>query len=459
MWSLFKKKYPIIFPAGSHGVSNEYVDREVLDIMARLRSRGFEAYLVGGSIRDILLGKRVKDFDIVTDAHPRQIKRLFKRCFLIGKRFRLAHVYVSKDRFIEVATFRALVERGELQDTGKKYAENNVFGTIEEDALRRDFTINALYYNSADSSIEDYTGGMEDMKKRLLRSIGDPVKRFREDPVRIIRAGRFCAQLQFSLPRKERRAAEKCAILITEANTSRLLEELYKILRCGASAATFENLRQFGVLKFWLPELAENPHWNDMIKRLSAIDNRRARGQDIPNAILIASLFFDLFADVAGEKAEKMSHQEIVNLIRAKYNNVAIRLRLPRKEWDIVTNIASRAWVFKRFSAQRRMKGEARFVRNAYFPESLKFFEIFAEAEGSLEPQLKYWWQKEREYLHPSASSQANSSPTAVSANTLPQNTIHAGEKPFIAKRRRKRRRPKRTGPHTIDQSPPSGTQ
>jgi poly(A) polymerase len=165
MWSFFKKKYPVIFPAGTHGMSNEFVDREVLGIMDHLRRKGFEAYLVGGSIRDILLGKRVKDFDIVTDAHPRQIKRLFKRCFLIGKRFRLAHVYVGKDRFIEVATFRALVDPGEIKDTGKKYAENNVFGTIEEDALRRDFTINALYYNSADSSIEDYTGGMDDIKK------------------------------------------------------------------------------------------------------------------------------------------------------------------------------------------------------------------------------------------------------------------------------------------------------
>lgn len=455
MWSLFKKKYPITFPAGSHGMSNEYIDRDVLDIMARLRSRGFEAYLVGGSIRDILLGKRVKDFDIVTDAHPRQIKRLFKRCFLIGKRFRLAHVYVSRDRFIEVATFRALVETGELQDTGKKYAENNVFGTIEEDALRRDFTINALYYNSADSSIEDYTGGMEDIKKRLLRSIGDPIRRFQEDPVRIIRAGRFCAQLNFSLPRKERRAAEKCAHLIADANTSRLLEELYKILRCGASAATFENLRQFGVLKFWLPELAESPHWDNMMKRLTAVDNRRARGQDIPNAILIASLLFDLFADAVGEKGEKISHQEIINLIRANYNTLATRLRLPRKEWDIVTNIASRVWIFKRFSAQRRMKGEAKFVHNAYFPESLKFFEIYAEAAGSLEPQLKYWWQKEREYLHRSTPSQAGSIPTAVTANKLPPHSVHTDERPHKAKRRRKRHRPKRAGAPNTPSSPP----
>ncbi len=459
MWSLFRKKYPITFPAGSHGMSNDYIDRDVLDIMARIKSRGFEAYLVGGSIRDILLGKRVKDFDIVTDAHPRQIKRLFKRCFLIGKRFRLAHVYVSRDRFIEVATFRALVESSQMQDLGKKYAENNVFGTIEEDALRRDFTINALYYNSADSSIEDYTGGMEDIKKKLLRSIGDPVTRFQEDPVRIIRAGRFCAQLNFSLPRRERKAAEKCAIFITEANTSRLLEELYKILRCGASAATFENLRQFGVLKFWLPELAENPHWNNMIKRLSVIDNRRARGQDISNSILIASLLFDLFTDAAGEKAEKISHQEIINLIRTQYNAFATRLRLPRKEWDMVTNIASRIWIFKRFSAQRRMKGEARFVHNAYFPESLKFFEIFAEAEGSLEAHLKYWWQKDREYFHRSAPIQANSTLAAVSANKSPQSIYHPDTRPHKVKRRRKRRHTKRMSAQTATHQSPSTTQ
>lgn len=456
MWSLFKKKFPIIFPAGSHGMSNEYIDREVLDIMDRLRSRGYEAYLVGGSIRDILLGKRVKDFDIVTDAHPRQIKRLFKRCFLIGKRFRLAHVYVSKDRFIEVATFRALVEKNEPKNTDKKYAENNVFGTIEEDALRRDFTINALYYNSADSSIEDYTGGMEDINKRLLRSIGDPLRRFQEDPVRIIRACRFCAQLNFSLPRKERNAAIKCAALIAEANTSRLLEELYKILRCGASAATFENLSTFGVLKFWLPELAESPHRDKMIKRLSAVDARRSRGQEIPNAILIASLLFDLFADAVGEKAEKISHQEIINIIRAEYNNFATRLRLPRKEWDTVTNIVSRVWIFKRFSAQKRMKGESKFVHNPYFPESLKFFEIYAEAEGGLETQLKYWWQKEREYLHRSHPSSTGTAHPQVSSLSMNRNrsNVPDNEYPHKAKRRRKRRRPKRTHPSTAPSTP-----
>jgi len=143
------------------------VDIDALKIMERLRKSGFDAYLVGGCVRDILLGKKVKDFDVVTNARPGQIKRMFKRCYIVGKRFHLAHVYYSSSQFVEVATFRAMADSDE--ERVRKFGKNNVFGTIEEDALRRDFTVNALYFNSADSSIIDYTGGFRDLRKKVLR--------------------------------------------------------------------------------------------------------------------------------------------------------------------------------------------------------------------------------------------------------------------------------------------------
>ena len=478
MWSLFKKKYPIVLSADGHTMTNNMVDRDVLDILTRLRRSGYEAYLVGGCIRDILLGKKVKDFDIVTGAHPRQIKRLFKRCFLIGKRFRLAHVFITNERFIEVATFRALVDPEDVKPDGRRYAENNVFGTIEDDVQRRDFTINALYYNSANSSIIDYTGGLEDLKKKHLRSIGDPVKRFRDDPVRMIRAGRFCAQLGFRLPGSELKAAVKCAPFIAEANANRLLEELYKILRCGASAKSFVNLNKFGILPLWIPELVQEKHRASLLKRLEVVDGRRQRGQEISNSVLLTALFFDLFAESASKIGERSGFQEAFVALRRDFNDLAVRMRIPKKEWDNVANIAARIWTFMR-SANRKWKGEGKFVNNPYFGESLRFFEIYAEAAGGLEPQLKYWWQRETEVTHPGhaprmqpgghtpraraphhaphhpprprPAAPTSTQPAAPQSAAPPAEAPADGTAPEVKKKRR-RRRPRKRKPS--DQSP-----
>ena len=296
--SLFRKKLPVTVPRDGHTMSRNKIDRSVLDIMGRLRGNGFDAYLVGGCVRDLLLGKTPKDFDIVTSARPQQIKRLFRRCFLIGRRFRLAHVYISHDRFIEVATFRAAVDPDQQAAEGQgRFAANNVYGTIEEDAHRRDFTVNGLYYNSANGSIVDYNGGLDDLKKKILRSVGDPMVRYREDPVRIIRAARFCAQLGLKPSRRDMKAALSRAPMITQANAHRMLEELYKILRCGASAGTFENLKKFGVLKHWIPEIEPDRH-PVLLPRLAVVDGRRLTGEEIPAAVLLAVLFFDLFEEI-----------------------------------------------------------------------------------------------------------------------------------------------------------------
>ncbi len=385
-----KKNFPAVLPQREHSVDNKQIERGVIDIMYRLKKNGYQAYLVGGCIRDILLGMPPKDFDIVTDAHPRQIKRLFARCFLIGSRFRLAHVYISPDRFIEVATFRATVDPEETDDKGKK--NYNTFGTIEEDAFRRDFTINSLYYNYADSTIMDYTGGLADIKKKILRSIGDPAVRFREDPVRIIRAARFCARFGFRLSKRDYKDAVANAPLVSEANANRLLEELYKILRCGASAASFKYLDRFGVLPHWIPELDRARYNHKLIARLEALDRRRLAGAEIPASVLITLLFYDIFSEITGSAAgARGSHESFIEA-RSLFHPVAMRLRLPRKETDRVLNIVTRQKSFVQSDEDKRNPRFAkRFVRNEHFGDALLFFEILSESSGGHQDDIKYW--------------------------------------------------------------------
>jgi len=385
-----KKKKIIIVPQNKHSLSRNHIERSVLDIMGRLRRSGFQAYLVGGCVRDILLGKKPKDFDVVTNARPQQIKRLFRRCFLIGRRFRLAHVYISHDRFVEVATFRAAVDPEQAPGEGR-FAANNVYGTIEEDALRRDFTVNGLYYNSADGSIVDYCGGFEDLKKKLIRSVGDPMVRYKEDPVRIIRAARFCAQLGFNPSKADFKAAVACAPLIAQANAHRMLEELYKILRCGASTGTIQNLQKFRILPHWLTEIDPDRHAG-LLPRLAAMDRRRIAGDEVPIAVLLTTLLYDLFAEAIGGQR---GFQDAFNAIHQRFNDLVTRLRIPRKEWDAMCNLVARQSSLARIPDPRKGKGfEKRFVRNAHFPNALMFFEIYAESAGTYSEELKYW--KER---------------------------------------------------------------
>jgi poly(A) polymerase len=202
---------PVIVPREGHAISRKQIDPDALKVLYRLHQYNYTAYLVGGSVRDLLLGRRPKDFDIGTSAHPYQVKKLFRNCWIVGRRFRLAHVRFGM-KTVEVATFRRLVSAEELaqvqaeeppqdgdEERDRLIHRDNTFGTPEEDAFRRDFTVNALFYNIADFSIIDYTGGLEDLNARVIRSIGDPNDRFREDPVRMTRAVAMAARLSFTI--------------------------------------------------------------------------------------------------------------------------------------------------------------------------------------------------------------------------------------------------------------------
>src|SRR5438309_4582408 len=289
---------PRIVPRAAHPISRRDIDPDALKVLYRLRQFDHIAYLVGGSVRDLLLGRHPKDFDIGTSAHPYQVKKLFRNCWIIGRRFRLAHVRFGT-KVIEVATFRRLVQPGEevaeesipaRPSDGEPLANHhlihrdNTFGTPEQDAFRRDFTVNALFYDIATFAIIDYVGGLEDLGHGLVRSIGDPEVRFREDPVRMLRAVALAERLDFAVDPPVLAAIRLQRHEIAKASPPRLLEEYYKILRAGAAEKAFRTLAQLGLLEPISSELhrgATDPLW----RSLGELDAYRHRFEATPDAL------------------------------------------------------------------------------------------------------------------------------------------------------------------------------
>ena len=300
---------PRIVPRQEHPISRRDIDPDALKVLYRLRQYDHAAYLVGGSVRDLLLGRRPKDFDIGTSAHPYQVKKLFRNCWIIGRRFRLAHVKFGQ-KVIEVATFRRQVGVGEevVQDgvpapdpttpEGEHLIHHdNTFGTPEQDAFRRDFTINALVYDIATFAVIDYVGGLEDLRAGVVRSIGDPDVRLREDPVRMLRAIALAARLNFTIEPTLLDAIRTHRQEIAKSSLPRLLEEYYKILRAGAAEKAFRGLAGVGLLQPISAELhrgAADPLWQS----LAALDAYRRQFESTPdtlsNAILLGTLLVPL---------------------------------------------------------------------------------------------------------------------------------------------------------------------
>ena len=303
---------PVIVPRAEHAISRSQIDADALKVLYRLHQNDYVAYLVGGSVRDLLLGRRPKDFDIGTSAHPYQVKRLFRNCWIIGRRFRLAHIKFGP-KTVEVATFRRKVSAAELAgaeehegiplDTHADGAadrlvhRDNTFGTPEEDAFRRDFTVNALFYDIATFSIIDYTGGLEDLRARVIRSIGNPVERFQEDPVRMLRAVAMAARLDFSIDSPIEEAISAHRADIARAAPARLMDEFYKLLRTGAGERAFRMLAERRLLDPIAPQLQKGAN-EALWRSLAAVDAYRSRFDAPPdtltNAILLGSLLVPL---------------------------------------------------------------------------------------------------------------------------------------------------------------------
>src|SRR3954447_543296 len=300
---------PRIVPREEHPISRRDIDADALKVLYRLRQGEHTAYLVGGSVRDLLLWRRPKDFDIGTSAHPYQVKKLFRNCWIIGRRFRLAHVKFGQ-KVIEVATFRRQVAAGEeiVQDgvpapdpttpEGEHLIHrDNTFGTPEEDAFRRDFTVNALFYDIATFSVIDYVGGLDDLRAGIVRSIGDPDVRLREDPVRMLRAIALASPLGFTIEPTLLKSIRTHRHEIAKSALPRLLEEYYKILRAGSAEKTFRMLADVGLLEPISSELHHGAD-DDLWQSLAALDTYRRGFTSMPeslsNAILLGPLLVPL---------------------------------------------------------------------------------------------------------------------------------------------------------------------
>lgn len=308
-----------IYTCDEHGINLQGVDSSALKIIRRLRKAGFKSYIVGGAVRDLLLGIQPKDFDIATDARPRQIRLLFINSRIIGRRFRIVHIYYNSDQIIEVSTFRSL----------EKAASNNIYGIMEEDVWRRDFTINALLYCPFEQIIIDYIGGFEDIKRSRLRTLTPAERSFSEDPVRMIRAIKYSVQTGFLLPQALISAIKKLHGKIGDCSRERITEEIYKILQSGESTSIFYLLQRVKLLKVILPALdrliaerekGHSPHSlrSPLLKGLERLDNiiRQAPGKKIERGRLLACLLEDLFLKSHEYRRPGVPRQEINNFLK-----------------------------------------------------------------------------------------------------------------------------------------------
>ncbi len=287
---------PRIIPRREHNLSRKNIDPDALKVLYRLHRHGFKAYLVGGSVRDLLLGRRPKDFDVGTDARPNQVYKLFRNSRIIGRRFRLVQVFFRGGKIIEVSTFRRAAD----PDSDEVLGSNNTFGTAAEDAMRRDLTINALFYDIADFSIVDYVGGMEDLQNQLVRAVGDADVRFHRDPVRVLRAVRHAARIGFTLTRDTRAAVNEHRREFSLCPTSRIRDELMRDLQGGSAASWLDLAHRTKVLYSLLPTLEDYygrgpgaaKRRGQVIELMAKVDQAVAQGQPYPDAVVVAALFW-----------------------------------------------------------------------------------------------------------------------------------------------------------------------
>ncbi len=434
---------PRVIPRAEHTLSRRDVDPDALKVLYRLREADHIAYLVGGSVRDLLLGRRPKDFDIGTSAHPYQVKKLFRNCWIIGRRFRLAHVKFGQ-KVIEVATFRRQVQPGEevvqegvpAPDATTPEGEHlihrdNTFGTPEEDAFRRDFTINALVYDIASFSIIDYVDGLEDLHAGVVRSIGDPSVRFLEDPVRMMRAVALAARLDFTIDEPILEAIRLHRHEIAKAAPARLLEEYYKILRAGSGEKTFRRLAELGLLEPVSVELhrgASEPLW----RSLAAVDNYRKRFESAPdtftNPVLLGSLIGPIGLIPSASRSHGAQSPEAGARRRPPKEPVVTLGALPLARRD-VERLGHVLGLQRRLRDQTLSpRGQRTLVHRHNFREALTWLEIHGEA-----PELVEHWNAVAAEAPPVPAEGEPAEPAPPDA-------------PARRRRRRRRRRPSASG-------------
>ena len=448
-------------------IPQDQIDPDAAKVVHRLTRGGFAAYLVGGCVRDLLLGRKPKDFDIATSATPPEIKSLFRNCRIIGRRFRLAHIFFGQ-KIIETSTFRANpreVEAPEedeapldaLQGHGDNelyIRRDNVFGSAEEDARRRDFTINGLFYDLDNDKVIDYVEGLPDLERRTVRTIGDPDVRFREDPIRILRAIKFAARLNFEIE-----PATYAAILahkgeIAKCAPPRVLEEIYRLLRGGAARRSLELLQATGVLTVLVPELhrllaREGDHVGAerLIQTLDAIDTLVRGGYNPSNALLVCALIapfvFDQLYDVEGDAAQ---NRDAVAIIEQLAEPIVLSMRVSRRDAERARQILIAE---RRLGPSKKRRGRPMaLVRRDWFADALQLFELMhPHAEGEVADEIARWHRLMREGGdHPPAGGHGAPAAPGASADDA------AGVDPRKRRRRRRGGRRRHRGePSTMD--------
>ncbi|HRN61806.1 MAG TPA: polynucleotide adenylyltransferase PcnB [Luteimonas sp.] len=422
-----------IIPRDQHTISRKGISPGALRVLYRLHEAGHRACLVGGAVRDLLAGYAPKDFDVATDATPEQVKQLFRNCRLIGRRFRLAHVVFGRE-IIEVATFRANVDDGsgdrQVHDDGR-LLRDNVYGTIEDDAVRRDFTANALYYDIADFSVRDYVGGFEDVNNRVLRLIGDPETRYREDPVRMLRAVRLAAKLRFDIAPGTAEPLPRLASLLAEAAPARLFEECLKLFLSGHAEASFEGLERHGLLAALFPESAAALAANRsgalrrvVIEGLRSTDRRVAADEPVSPAFLFAVLLWPAYCrslmalQAQGLNTVEAERRAADRVTVHQLDTIALprRFSLPMQE----------IWLMQGRFPQRQRKRVMRTLSHPRFRAAFDFLVLRRAASPAHDDDIAFWQEAQR-------------SPDAAIAHHPPADDEL--QEPAPRKRRRRRRR------------------
>jgi len=390
---------PVIIQRAEHNVSRSNIDEPALKVLYRLHKAGYQACLVGGAVRDLLLNRHPKDFDVATDATPEQVSKLFRNCRLIGRRFRLAHVHFGR-QIIEVATFRA--PHGEAHhehhDESGRILRDNVYGEIHDDVWRRDFTANALYYNIADFSIIDYVGGVDDIADRRLRLIGDQETRYREDPVRMLRAIRFASKLGFSIDQACRAAMLELGPLLVDVPPARLFEEVLKLFHSGHAEDSLEALQEYDLLKYLFPDAAEalqDPTVAEFVRlAMQSTDQRVRLDKPVTPAFLFAAL---LWAPVKQQTQANVDAgmPHAVALQKAATRLIAHQLHyvsIPKRFTTIMRDI----WALQARFRHRSGKRAYGVLHHPKFRAAYDFLCLRANA-GEVETDDCRWWTELQE--------------------------------------------------------------
>jgi poly(A) polymerase len=415
-----EKNCSVIIGRQEHGISRKLMSPNALRTLYRLKDNGYAGYLVGGCVRDLLLGREPKDFDVVTNATPGEVKRIFRNCRLVGRRFRLAHIHYQ-DEIIEVATFRSqasnepepeLKEANEtdhrqrhprmLKDDDGMILRDNVYGTPEEDALRRDFTVNSLSYNIVDFSIIDYTGGLADLNAGIIRIIGDPAVRFQEDPVRMLRAVRFAAQLAFTIEENTRKALVAAADTIVRAAPSRLYDEMLKLLLSGEAAKCYELLRQTGLFAALFPDFS---NWLDAESEgfphtrfgemLSCVDSRVQQGGKVSPPLLLALIFGEYIDEkTVNFRRQGAPWQQSVNAAVAEFMGETCQIVMIANRVGLaLRDIISQQMRLKKIPGRRPES----FIARHDFNDIIEYFRITCGDKKDVVKQLDWWAAQARQ--------------------------------------------------------------